>query len=302
MKRGFLLAMALWASLGSVAAARAQEPQAGTLQLESGWSLEPILLKGAIVGYYGELSKDKAVGQNVTKVWLHVTPEGPWAMYGWGESSTNEAAAAILSYYGPTNLGATFGSTFTAIDAVCPADQAVALRPKNMRAGLLPSDPYAATADNLSADTIQKIIAKGAAGAPELSVLQHTEETCSAEEANQLDARLDAATEQFSQLLGLKPAKAAAARSNKCWFCFPGTYTVWGGWSAWACTGPPTQIAGCAGSGGCKYTGCTRSRTGTNVYVSLGCTGTITGTVTDSQGPQNVTTALPANGICPSHP
>lgn len=300
MRRSLLLTAMLCLAWGGAAGARAEGPATGTLTLKSGWSLEPILLKDTIVGYYGELSKDKAVGQNVTRLWLHSTPEGTWAMYGWSESSADEAIAAIRSYYGPASLSPRLAPTSTQL-AECPAQQAVALRPKVMPAGFLPSDPYAEGAGTLSAETVTKLVADGAAGAPELSALQHTTATCSPSLTTQLDAQLDAATARFDELLGSKSATAKARAGNKCSICLPGTYDVWGPWSAWACTGGPTLIHGC-GTGACQYSGCTQTRTGTAVSVGLFCGTTIVGPISETNGPQNVTIALPASGTCPAHP
>lgn len=93
---------------------------------------------------------------------------------------------------------------------------------------------------------------------------------------------------------------AFAAASSAWCFCIPKYFRFPGTWSPWACTGGPT-ITGGGGVGSCKYTGCTRTRTDTEVWVNLNCT-TTTVLVPKTEGPQPVFIPLPASGICPALP
>lgn len=301
MLRSVLTAtLALGLAIPAVRANESSPAPAGTggmtIEIDSGWVLDPIVTGGEILGFFGQLPASKAVGDNVTLVWAASNGDGTWNLFGWDNATAAEAVAELRACYNdPSILTATLlldGSDANAID-----DCVVPMAAESMASGLLASAAPADTGaedDGYTPDELAELIAAGAAGAPDLSV-RHITSACG--DISQLSAELTGAATYFASASGATYSSARA-----CWFCLPGVYTVWGGWSAWTCTGGPTQIAGCGGSGGCRYTGCTRSRTGTRVRVYINCSTRILGPATQTQGPQNKTCPLPPSGVCPPQP
>lgn len=280
-----------------------------THELDSGWFLDPVVANGQIVAVFAQLPPGTAVGSNVTLLLLTHNGDATWSMLGWKDASIPAAVAFVRQAY---NNGALLDDLYPiaaghSADQLAINDCTEPAEPVYMPYGLLPDDPSAGLADAIDPKTMAKLIEEGAAGAPDLSVLLVTSNEC---KVSELDITLDVVASDQSKILGLgafedtwKGVNTQTTLAACLRICIPWTWTTWGGWGAWGCTGGPTPIAGCAGSGGCRYTGCTRTRAGTKSHRSWNCTVTTT-PVTQTQGPQNKTCAQtpPGSGICPPSP
>lgn len=238
-------------------------------------------------------------------------------MHGW---NSGDAANAITAIEAEANTASLYGVVAATIDGSIVDRDACGptLQPGNqggtaMPNGVTTTDPAASLMEAIAGDfaaataTLSILTSSGASAAPDLSTLFVGQTTCQG--ANDADVflsriALEAATQST---LSLDPQESADMQTliGGCgWPCFPWTFTFSGPWSAWNCTGGPFTIAGASGSCGCRYTGCTRSRTVRSVSVDLFCNyGPVT-TATQSQGPQNKTcpASPPQTSNCPPQP
>lgn len=275
---------------------------------DGAWNMSPIIVDGTLVGLFGELDPALGKDDNVRLLWAQPDGSGKWVVHGWRHESAERAASWLRKHYMDDSV---------LTDGIFENDGPIASgqqEPEEMLYGVLESDPALPLLEaSESAALAEELVDDGAAGAISLSAAMLSTSECPVVTA--LDAELSITAMGMVQVLGVNASddldsalqqsvgadwQSQTTLASSCWFfCFPSCWDFWGAWSAWSCTGGPTPIAG----GGCKFTGCTRSRTGSRVCVSISCATTTT-PLTQNQGPQNKTCndSPPNSGNCAAQP
>ncbi len=276
---------------------------------ESAWQISPIIVDGELVALFGVLDAALGKGENLRVIWAQPDASGEWSVHGWRHGSPERAASWLRKFYTDDSI---LGNTVFESGVVTTTSGGPET-PEAVMFGVLESDPsmplLAAAKDPELADTL---VSEGAAGAIALSSAMLSASNCL--EISEFDVQISVVAMGMTQSLNVVASNDMDAALTRgvganwqsqttlaaiCWPCFPSCWRFWGAWTAWSCTGGPTVIAG----GGCRYTGCTRSRTGTKVCVSISCATTTT-PIAQTQGPQNKTCndSPPNSGNCAAQP
>ncbi len=236
--------------------------QANVSLVNPGWMLYPVIKNATVVGVFAQLEDpyNKPHKNNVGVLWSTPDAEGNWDLYGWKNHDEIEAANYLRLLLGdkevlpeiPTGSGFSFQI------------------PEPMPHGLMVSDPFAAAlAQNPTPALLTTLIDLGAAGAPFVSGLllgaagnqNGTGDMCVLDEvmnyaalgmSESLNTALSTmAQNSFTQTFGGSIVYAASASIQAdIWF----RWCNFGPWDPYECTGSEMT------AGGCKFTGCTRSR------------------------------------------
>lgn len=247
----------------------------------SDWELFPVITSDdTFVGFFGHLPQDQVVGNNVSLLWLVPdNGDGSWSMYGWSHTDLK-----FVSNYLDDLTGTEQVLADTGLDIFSNSSEQIS-QPKSMPNGIAEDDPaapvVAATGDPAIASALVTI---GAAGAPNLTqaVNMQPHNDCIALNAEPGFTELDIDLAYKSRVIQesmtvwladeiLDSLEATGLdqdeSSLRACICWPITYTVYGAWSPWSCTGGPT-----VGVGTCTWTGCTRCRPTFVVTVNWNCT------------------------------
>lgn len=285
-----------------------------SIELDSGWTLESAVVDNELLGFFAWIPESEVTPGNVHLAWLEHVGGGAWVMVGWNDSTSANAVGAIAIYLGDET--ALEGVDTESIDgSVIQRDNCggpvITSGGEAMPAGATQSDPASplleAIAGQPGAVAISQILAQsGASVAPGLTELMLANSPCPG--VSELDSTMSniavLIAENTEIAFAPEEQETVAAIASNCGLCLPWTWTQWGPWSTWTCTGGPTPIAGAGGSCGCRYTGCTRTRTGNRRHRDIFCTVTTIATVAQTQGPQNRTcpSVPPQTSNCPPQP
>lgn len=244
---------------------------------DSEWALYPVITANRdFIGFFGYLPDEFVIGNNVSLLWLIPdNGDGTWSMYGWSNTDLKVVSDYLDNLTGTLNVLADTG-----LDIFSGESQPI-IQPKSMPFGIAVDDPAApimeATQDPAIASAL---IAAGAAGAPNLTQATNAIpiDECiaihSGGNISQLDidlaykARVIQETMEVWLSVGILDSLEHTGMDSdeenlRACLCPPSDSTLWARWSAWACTGPTSVV------GGCKYTACTRTRTGIRTQISL---------------------------------
>jgi len=276
---------------------------------DSGWTLYPIISADDVfIGFFGYLPSELVVGDNVSLLWLVPdSGDGTWSMYGWLNDDLKTASDYLDNLSGRQQVLADTG-----LDILFQDDQPL-VEPISMPFGIIEDDPASAIVEaSQDPDIADILVTVGAGGAPSLTKATNAQPLDCAPaisgdgggNISELDMKLAFAARGIQDMMIvwlsediLDSIDATGYGQDTEWFCcWPTTYTIYGTWSPWSCTGGPSQY-----SGQCRWTGCTRSRLNTVVNVTFNCTAG-TYSVMERQGPQSVTIIVPGGTECPPSP
>ena len=275
---------------------------------ESDWTLYPVItVNSDFIGYFGYLPDEFVVGDNVSFLWLIPdNGDGTWSMYGWSNTGLKVVSDYLDNLTGTNNV-----LVDTGLDIFSGESQPI-VDPKSMPFGIAEDDPSAsimeATQDPAIADAL---IAAGAAGAPNLTQATNLQllDDCVALNAGSnfslLDVQLALAARGVQDMMtvwlseGILESIDATGFDEdfEFWCCPIVSWTSYGPWTAWVCTGGPSQ-----GVSTCSYTGCTRHRASFRNTMWLNCTVISFQTGNQWQGPQGVQIPTLPGAACPSSP
>jgi hypothetical protein len=285
---------------------------------DSGWTLFPIITaEDDFVGFFGYLPSELVVGDNVSLLWLVPdSGDGSWSMYGWLDDDLKTASDYLDGITGQHQV-----LSVTGLELLFQEDQPL-VEPASMPYGIIDEDPASAIVEASQDPEIADILVTvGAGGAPSLTKAINLQPTCppavvagDGGHLSELDSHLALSARGVQEMMVVwvsddildsieiagygqddYPNGDGSQEAFVC--CPPLTFTTYGPWSAWSCTGGPSQ-----GVGTCTYTGCTRTRPS---YVNLllpNCTTISYQGPNQTQGPQTEVLIVPGGTECPPSP
>ena len=278
------------------------------------WTLFPVITADdTLVGFFGYMPDEFVVGDNVSLLWLIPdNSNGTWSMYGWSHTDLKVVSQYLDQITNTPNVLADTG-----LDVFAGDPQPIT-EPQSMPFGIAEDDPAApiveATQDPLIASAL---IAVGAAGAPNLTEalnLQPIGCDIAIVDGSGVYSTLDMMMAFYargvqdqlavwpSDGVGLSIDATGYYQDPEAWCCWPITYTVYGAWSPWNCTGGTPPGSPTVGVGSCTWTGCTRCRPTFVVTVNWNCvTGSFAGPI-DCTAPSTEVRSRHPEADCPPVP